>query len=240
MARAVDLDTIAPDDVVEIKKKKKKIVLEKKVEIKKEVKEKNNTYREKVYAMIKGKTAHPLSSFLARPNVFTFENIDEDEEIILVLRRHWFSNLKWIIVTIVMMVFPSVFSLVPIFSFFPMRYAFVFVIFWYLITFIFAFESFLSWYFNVFILTDERLIDIDFNNLIDKKYSEAKIEMIQDVSVKTVGVSQTMFNYGTVLVQTAAEIPNIVLEKIPSPNLVLKVLEEMRHEEEMENKGENK
>ena len=58
--------------------------------------------------------------------------------------------------------------------------------------------------------------------------------MIQDVTALVEGVSQTMFNYGTVLIQTASEIPVIKIEKIPNPNLVLKVLQQMRGEEEQE------
>jgi hypothetical protein len=173
--------------------------------------------------------------------VFTFDGQDKDEEILLVLRRHWFTNIKWILITLVMLICPVVVPFIPILSFFPVRYNILFVLFWYLVTMAFVFEQFLSWYFNVTILTDERLIDINFDNLLNKRFAEAKIEMIQDVSSKTGGVSQTLFNYGSVLIQTAAEIPNFNLEMVPNPNLVLKVIKEMRQEEEMEkNGGDNK
>ena len=58
--------------------------------------------------------------------------------------------------------------------------------------------------------------------------------MIQDVTVSQGGVSQTVFNYGTVLIQTAGEIPNIEFQLVPNPGLVLKVLQQMRGEEEQE------
>jgi hypothetical protein len=58
--------------------------------------------------------------------------------------------------------------------------------------------------------------------------------MIQDVTSKTVGVSQTLFNYGAIFIQTASEIPVIVIDRIPNPNLVLQVLQQMRSEEEQE------
>jgi hypothetical protein len=87
---------------------------------------------------------------------------------------------------------------------------------------------------NVCIITDERVIDIDFNNLLEKKFSDAKISMIQDVTSRVAGVSQTLFNYGTVLVQTASEVNELVFEKIPNPDKVIKVLQLMRQEEELE------
>lgn len=239
MTRSANLDLIAPDDVEiktekhKSKKRKKKILVKKK---KKDSQKENNVnqFRKKVYELLEGKTANSLSSFLARPKVFTFDGKDKNEEILLVLRRHWFTNIKWLLITLVMVICPIVVPFIPILSFFPVRYNLLFVLFWYLITMAFVFEQFLSWYFNVTILTDERLIDINFDNLLNKRFAEAKIEMIQDVSSKTGGVSQTLFNYGTVLIQTAAEIPNFNLEMVPNPNLVLKIIKEMRQEEELE------
>jgi hypothetical protein len=262
MPRAKDLDTIAPDDAIttppvestttilsptpSVKKKKKihKPAVVSPPQPKttdpttpppvKDNKSANMKFRQKIYEMIDGKTANSLSAFLARPKVFTFDNREDEEEIILVLRRHWFTNLHWILLCILMLFAPSLLSFIPLLGFFPGRYQFVFILFWYLITLAIAFEHFLSWYFNVFVITEERVIDIDFNNMLSTKFSEAKISMIQDVTSTKGGVSQTIFNYGTILIQTAAEIPVIQIELIPNPSLVIKVLQQMRGEEEQE------
>lgn len=235
MPRAKDLDTIAPDDPIAPAAKKSVAKPVKKSKPKKSVsKSAKLVYRQKVYKLIKGTTKNSFSSFLARPKIFTFDSRDDDEEIILVLRRHWFTNLAWVFIALGMLFAPLSLSFFPVLEPFPANYRFILALFWYLLTFAIAFEKFLSWYFNVFIITEERVIDIDFYNLLDKKISEAKISMIQDVTAKTNGVAQTLFNYGTVLVQTASEIPVITIDKIPSPNLVLQVLQQMRSEEEQE------
>ncbi|HEX8924018.1 MAG TPA: PH domain-containing protein, partial [Patescibacteria group bacterium] len=109
-------------------------------------------------------------------------------------------------------------------------YRFIATLFWYLVTFAYAFEKLLGWYFNVYIVTTDRVVDIDFNNLLDKKFSEADLAVIQDVSSHVAGVSQTVFNYGTILIQTAAEIPEISFEKVPNPEKIVKVLQELRQE----------
>ena len=98
-------------------------------------------------------------------------------------------------------------------------------------TFAFTFEKFLSWYFNVNIITDQRVIDIDFNNLLDKKFSEAELSAIQDVTSRVIGVGATLFNYGDILIQTAAELNQIIFGKIPNPEKVIKVLKELRGED---------
>lgn len=233
MARAKDLDLVAADDVVETKNESPVV---KNVTINKIIKltdSKDGEIRQKVYDVL-GHTLHSLSSFLVRPHVFNFAEKDEEEEIILVMRPHWFTNVSWVITTIFMLMVPSLTKYIPIWNGIAFRYQLLGILFWYMITLAFSLEKFLSWYFDVYIITDERVIDIEFNNLLDKKFAEAKMSMIQDVSSRVAGISQTMFNYGDVRIQTAAEIPELMFEKVPNPDKVIKVLQLMRQEEEQE------
>jgi hypothetical protein len=48
------------------------------------------------------------------------------------------------------------------------------------------------------------------------------------------GAIRTIFNYGDVLVQTAGEVPNFDFLAVPNPDKVVKVLQELRIEEEIE------
>ena len=181
----------------------------------------------KIYDIL-GHTKSSLSSSLVFPKVFSFSEKDDDENILLVLRPHWFTNLSWILTAIFMALVPISLTYVPLLSSFSLKYKFISILFWYLITFIVAFEKFLSWYFDVYIITDNRVVDIDFKNLIVKKFSEADIHKIQDVTSNVIGFFPTMFNYGVVNIQTAAEVPEISFENIPNPEKVIKVLQELR------------
>ena len=58
--------------------------------------------------------------------------------------------------------------------------------------------------------------------------------MIQDVTYKQGGVVRTMFNFGTIYIQTAAEKPNFDFVDVPNPSLVVRVLQKMRIEERQE------
>lgn len=231
MNRSQDLDTIAPDDPVV----NPALVLKPAKKLKKSKKPINsNAEFDQKISEIMGHTTNPFSSFLAHPKVFSFKERDDQEKIILVLRPHWFTNIGWILISLLMVLIPIFFPIFDVLNNFPGNYHFISVTFWYLITFIFAFQKFLSWYFNVFIITDERVIDIDFNNLLVKKFSEAKIDRIQDVTSKVIGLFPTMFNYGLVIIQTAAEIPEIIFENVPNPEKIIKVLQQLRQEEELE------
>ncbi|MFA7301487.1 MAG: PH domain-containing protein [Candidatus Shapirobacteria bacterium] len=241
MVRSLDLDLVAPDDVVA-----EKIIVEiPKIEKlpnnqknrsttpKDEIDKKMASFRQKIYDVL-GHTNHSFSSLLVKPHFFKFQEQDDEEEIILVMRPHWFTNVSWTITTLFMLMVPSLIKYIPVWNGVAFRYQFLGILFWYMVTLAFALEKFLSWYFDVYIITDERVVDIEFNNLLDKKFAEAKISMIQDVSSRVAGISQTIFNYGDVRIQTAAEIPELCFENVPSPDKVIKVLQMMRQEEEQE------
>jgi rRNA processing protein Gar1 len=243
MNRSKDLDTIAPDDPIVSNPitPKTEIKIENKTNIKsssdlpkKSSKTKMSSEDEivqKVYDIL-GHTKTPFSAFLVRPKVFSFSERDDNEEIYLASRPHWVNNLRWIITAIFMLFVPLFFHYFSFLNFFPVQYQLSAVLFWYLLTFIFAFEKFLAWYFNVFLITNERVVDIDFNNLLNKHFAEADLSAIQDVSSSVKGLLGTFFNYGDVLIQTAAEINEINFEKVPNPEKIIKLLKELRDLEE--------
>ncbi|MFA5749971.1 MAG: hypothetical protein WC895_01980 [Candidatus Shapirobacteria bacterium] len=238
MNRSKDLDTIAPDDLI-IEAKEESIptvtpIIEKETkDFKPEIKIiKKIQFKDKIYDIL-GHTKSPLSSFIVNPETFDFSERNEDESILLAIRPHWVTNFSWILISIAMLFIPSILRFLNVLESLPFNYQFVSILFWYLITFIYVFEKFLSWYFNVFIVTNKRLVDIDFNNMLNKHFAEADINMIQDTSSSVKGIFGTFFNYGTVLIQTASEINQIVFEDVPNPSKVIKVLQEIREVSEL-------
>lgn len=212
MARTKDLDEIAPDNHIIFDSKDKKI-------------EKNND-QDQVNLILN--TKKHSRSFVVHPKNFSFAEQDDTEEILLVLRPHWFTNVSWIL-TLIFFIFISVFiSFIPLPEFIPKNYKFISILFWDIFVFIFGFEKFLAWYFNLFVVTNQRVVDISFKNLLDKKFSEAGLDMIQDVTSRVAGVAQTFFNYGNVLVQTASEVNEIIFEKVPNPEKIIRLLQELR------------
>ncbi|MEK7472488.1 MAG: PH domain-containing protein [Patescibacteria group bacterium] len=177
---------------------------------------------------------YPLSSFLMWPNGVNFETRESEEKIILFLRKHLVTNIPWIITTIIMLLTPIFILNTTVLDSTPSNFRFIFILIWYLITTAYFLESFLTWFFNVYIVTDERIIDIDFYNLIYKEVSDANIDKIQDVTYKMGGVVRTLFNYGDVLIQTASEVPNFDFLAVPHPDKIVKVLQDLRIEEQQE------
>lgn len=182
----------------------------------------------------KGHSHNPLSSFCYRPDKVKFETQDKHEKIVLLLRQHPLVNIPWMITAMFLCFAPSLLSFFPIFDFLPDRFQFIALLFWYLLVSAFVVESFLSWFFNIYILTDERIVDIDFYNLIYKEVSDAKIANIQEVNHSVGGVIGTLFNFGDIRIQTAGAVPTFDFLNVSDPARVVRIIGELRQEEEQE------
>jgi len=248
MNRSKDLDTIAPDDLIVESNPESTPIIEEKTEtelipeiknepvIESEPKSNQKNHKkivfpQKIYDIL-GHTKSPFSSFLVHPKILTFPERDTDEEIYLALRPHWFTNFKWLVLTAIMLLIPFLFKYLSFLNILPINYQFEITLFWFLLTFLYAFEKFLSWYFNVFIVTSQRVVDIDFHNMLNKHFAEADLDAIQDVSSSVKGIFGTFLNFGDVLIQTASEINQINFEQVPCPEKVIKLIRELREENE--------
>lgn len=177
---------------------------------------------------------NPFAAFAPLPAKTKFDSQHNEEEILLLLRQHPITQVGWIIVTIILLLLPALFSYVHFLDFLPARFHFVAALGWYLFTFGFALESFLDWFYNVYIITDERIIDVDFHSILFKNISATKIENIEDVSAETKGASSTIFDYGDVIIQTAGPIPEFEFESVPYPTKVTSFINDLIVEEERE------
>lgn len=191
-------------------------------------------YKRTTYKDLPSEKHNPLSSIVFCPENLRFESMDKEEKVILFLRKHFITNIPWILMTVIMFLIPAFVQDLSLFDSIPSNFMFAFILIWYLISTAYFLESFLTWFFNVYIVTDERVIDIDFYNLIYKEVSDASIDRIQDVTYNMGGVIRTMFNYGDVLIQTASEVPNFEFQAVPKPDKVAKVLQDLRIEEQQE------
>jgi len=176
----------------------------------------------------------PWQSFAAKPLHIFFDSQHASEEILLLLRKHPLVLVPKILGAILFAFFPLLISSLGLFSAMPLNYLFATYILWYLLLAGFMLETFLTWFFHVFIITDERIIDVDFISLIYKRITAAKIDNIEDVTSITGGAIRSVFDFGTVKVQTAGASAHISFEDVPSPAKVKRLLNELILEEERE------
>lgn len=166
-----------------------------------------------------------LSSYVENPQDCRFEGQDADEKILLLLRAHPITNLKWIIPVIFLIIapffIPEVFLLLNLdLSQIPQTFEIVFLLINYLLVLTISFEGFLYWYFNVYIVTDKNIIDVDFHSLLFKNIDIAPLRNVEDASSSMGGILNSIFHYGNVLIQTAGASRNIDFESVPRPHHV--------------------
>lgn len=183
---------------------------------------------------LEGYSKNPLSAFCYYPTHTHFIGADAQEKIVLLLRKHPITNVPWIFLASIMLILPLFLSFVPSLTFLPFGFQLILGLFWYMALIAFILEQFLSWFFNVYIVTDERVFDVDFHNLVYREITDANLDQIQDVTVTVGSVIRTVFDYGNVTIQTAAQIPQIDFGAVPHPDKVAQVLRELRVEEEIE------
>lgn len=176
----------------------------------------------------------PLTAFALTPDNVRFETQEEAEVVELFLRQHPVVNVVWILVTAVLIlvpltVFPVLLKLLPFAL--PAKYLLIGTLFWYLAAFGYAFGNFLYWYFNIYIVTNERLVDIDFLYLLYKRFSEAELNKVQDLSFTSGGILAAIFDFGNVCIETAGEAPNLIFEKIPHPEKVVETIRSLTEQE---------
>jgi len=162
-----------------------------------------------------------------------FDGQDGEERILLFLRQHIIVNLGWILITTLLL------FAIPIFDFLlglggtslneliPTKYNFVLRFLLALFTFGYFFENFLSWYFNSYIVSDKRVVDIDFYGITHRRFSEAPLRNIEDITNEISGFGPVIFHYGDVSIQTAAEMREITFENVPDPDRVQDIISDL-------------
>lgn len=173
------------------------------------------------------------SSYLHKPKHVFFDGEDKDEYIILTLRRHFITNFGWILFSLFLIYLPTLVrklflaNNITIIESLPPTYRFALGAFWVLLVFGYVFTAFLRWFFNVYLVTNKRLVDIDFESLIHRRFSEAFLYNVEDLTHQISGALQVIFNYGTLHIQTAGETRELDFEDLPRPASVQDVISDL-------------
>lgn len=164
--------------------------------------------------------------YIENPTNCSFQGQDPDEDILLLVRAHKITNFKWIIPAVLIFFVPFFLPGIIINLGFgsilnlPPTYLTAFIVINYLLVLIITFEGFLYWYFNVNLVTSKRVIDIDFESLLFKNVDLAPLEEIQEANSTIAGILGTIFNFGTVIAETAGETVEIDFRDVPKPDKI--------------------
>jgi uncharacterized membrane protein YdbT with pleckstrin-like domain len=168
-----------------------------------------------------------------------FPSQGAEEKVFLVLRRHWFTYLAFLIIAFIMAIplfialsymltTPDVFSgafgnaVILIGGAYSLFIAGLML------------YGFVDYYLDVYIVTDERIVDITQSGFFKRSISELHLHQVQDVSARVEGFFATMMHYGQIEIQTAGERPNFIFKAAPNPYRISKIILDL-HEAQIEN-----
>ena len=88
-------------------------------------------------------------------------------------------------------------------------------------------KSLILWHFSYYMITNQRLRQVRQKGFFTKTVVDLDLDKIQSSSFGVHGMFATMFNYGTILVQTGAG--DLVLSTVSKPETVYNELEDAVH-----------
>ena len=80
--------------------------------------------------LLKERKLGQIKTFHILPGRIRFENQEQREKIILLLRQHWVTQVRWIILGIMGIGVPVIFVFVPILDFLPANYQLMTLVLW--------------------------------------------------------------------------------------------------------------
>jgi len=157
----------------------------------------------------------------------TFEGQEKGEDVVLILRRHVFVIYSQLAVFLMAILVPIIIGKV-FQGFISTNNLFTEFIFistvWYMFTWIMVFYALTMYSLNVVIVTNHRIIDSGQKGFFDRKISEFHLSKVQDITVHTRGIIETVLRFGSIEVQTASEERQFIFKQLPNPEHVKDVI----------------
>ena len=155
---------------------------------------------------------------------YGFPGQHKEEEIKLVLRKHLIVLLPHFIYIFIMFLLPIAFYILvvpmafPAFLSAPYDKLFILLsLIYYGSIWIMTLTVWVDYYLDIWIITNERLLDIEQIGFFNRVVSELDFKRIQDITSRVHGVLPTIFGFGNIHIQTAAEESKFDLKAIPHP-----------------------
>lgn len=160
------------------------------------------------------------------PHRFLIPNVRPGETLAFLLRRHWMTIVRRMLVYAFTFVLPLILFVIFREVLLPplgerATGGVVLVMgasLYYLFLGVYAFHAWLDYSLDVWIVTNERIMNIEQYGLFSRVTAELPLDAIQDVTVEVHGALPTLLKYGDVHIQTAAETPRFLFDDVPNPS----------------------
>ncbi len=153
----------------------------------------------------------------------------DDEEVLFLFRKHPIVMRKRLVVASLGLLVGPLYSLALIYaqpnSPPSMTFFFTSLGLSFILSAVLFLPAWIGWHFSVFIVTDQRLIQITQKGLFNRSVVDMGLGQIQMVNYQVAGLMQTMFGFGTIMMQTF--VGDLVIHDVHHPAAIQKQLLEI-------------
>lgn len=139
------------------------------------------------------------------------KNLRDGEVLEVAVRRHW-------IIYVILFLFFLVAVVISIFLFTMLGFTFLGIMtniaFWILFS-LFLYIQWLNHELDLFLVTNNRIIGVEQISFLNRTVSECNLGQVQEVNSQTKGLIANLLNYGTLIIQTAWNQSNLMMEFAP-------------------------
>lgn len=155
----------------------------------------------------------------------TFDGQHDDEEVLMVFRRHPVVMRKGLIAMLIGLLLGMIPSLI-----WPTNLSYLwFAPLGFVLGGIFLFFSWINWYYSIFIVTDQRLIQITQKGFFNRSVADIGLEKIMSINYQVSGFQETILSFGTIMVQTF--VGDLIMDNIHRPQdvqeKIVKIIKEI-------------
>jgi membrane protein YdbS with pleckstrin-like domain len=158
-----------------------------------------------------------------------FNDQFDDEEVLFLFRKHPIVMRKGLILACACLLIGPVYTMIlsfarplnpPTLSFF-----FLSLVASGIVGVVVLLPKWITWFFSVYIVTDQRFIQISQKGMFHKSVVDMELGQIQMVNYEVAGLQQTLFGFGTIIMQTT--VGDLVIHEVHHPAAIQKKLLEV-------------
>ncbi len=150
---------------------------------------------------------------------FFLRHLDDEEEIQLVVHKHWLMGLKNLFVPSI--VFVGIWSILAIapgrMLFYGIALAALFVLIWWI-------RNFMDYYLDAWLITDRGIIDLEWHGWFHRSSSRVLFSDLQGVSYEINGIIGTLFRYGHMDIEKISTGTTMGMDYVKNPRMVESVI----------------
>lgn len=162
--------------------------------------------------------------------------IDANEKILRVVRKHWFVFVGDIVVLLFAIALPAI--VLYVLNYIPVKAIlvfagsqeaaeFFFLSAWLLIVWMIGWSLWSNYYLDVLIITEKRVFTVEQIGFFRRVSSSFRIDRMQNTTIHQHGIIQTLLGFGTIRLETAGEGEDFIAPYIAKPYDLKKFLNEL-------------